>query len=77
MPELLILVKSRAFKVAVLFIVRELLLVLLALDCQETVTRVLVYFKTTWQVSCLRALIFAEVVDSLLLATAKDYILGV
>jgi len=51
--------------------------VLFALNCQETVTRVLVNFHAAGQVGSFRSLIFAEVVDSLLLATSKNYVLGV
>jgi hypothetical protein len=50
---------------------------LFALYGEEAVTRILVNFHASWQVSAFRALILAEVVDLLGLATAKDDILGV
>jgi len=50
---------------------------LLALYCEEAVAWVFVNFETTWQVSCLWSLVFAEVVDSLLLATAQNDVLRV
>jgi hypothetical protein len=45
--------------------------VLLALNSKKTVARVFVDGKASRQISAFRALILAEVVNSLLLATAK------
>jgi hypothetical protein len=47
------------------------------LDSQETVARILVDFHAARQVGGFRSLVLAEVVDGLLLAAAKDNVLGV
>jgi hypothetical protein len=72
-----VITKSRTLQVNTSPLLKGAATYLFALDCQEAVTRILVYFKTARQVSCFWALILAEVVDSLLLATAKNYVLRV
>ena len=50
---------------------------LAALDGQEAVAWVLVNDKASWQVAAFRALVLAEVVNALLLATAKRDVLAI
>lgn len=47
----------------------------LALDGQKAVLWILTYFVASWQVGAFWALVLAEVVDCLLFATAKGYLL--
>jgi hypothetical protein len=72
-----VITKSRTFQVNTTPLLKGAVPYLFALDCQEAVTRILVYFKTVRQVSSFWALILAEVVDSLLLAAAKNYVLRI